>query len=182
LMNAVLWTMLVIFLAVPVHAFAIGACAVRPSPISPPHRLLASTQPRLPVPLMQQQFYEQRLNEKALRRGSLVKPHVRAASLLLAMVLEFGARIARLRSPAARQLPRPPPPPAHRTSEPVFINGTLCEHVCDGDTGHEHWRCCADAAADTIDDLACRRSYMNGRFVWYCNKPNGDHSRLLRSG
>ena len=119
---------------------------------------------------MQFSAYEQRTDAVSIRRGSLVKPHVHAASLFMSLVLELFGRVARLREPAANGLAIPPPD--GRTHEPVFLEECLCEHVIDSDLEHEHWVCLGrpKTAASGGVELACRQAVKNGRFVYYCNK------------
>lgn len=108
------------------------------------------------------------IEEKALvHRGSLVWPHVHAASLLMSACVEFFLRLGGGRSSAADCVaPTPLPERERRLREPVFLQGSLCEHVVDS-SGHEFWVCRGDVEHD---EYACRCTAKNGHWVWYCTE------------
>lgn len=107
--------------------------------------------------------------EKAfVRRGGLVWPHVHAAWLLIAAVVEFCTRLGR--APIVAQTgnaPTPRPAPT-RTVEPLFLQGALCERVTDVENDHEYYVCQTDVEDD---EYACRCAVKDGKYVYFCTKP-----------
>ena len=99
-------------------------------------------------------------------RGGLVWPHVHAANLMISAVLEFFYHLGGIgRSPVA-DVPRPKQLVREgRSSEPVFLQGALCEHVTDERNGHEFWVCHNEPSED--ENFACRCTVKNGRWAWY---------------
>ena len=101
-------------------------------------------------------------------RGGLVWPHVHAANLLISACLEFFHHLGGGRSPVA-DIPRPKPQVREgRSSEPVFLEGALCEHFTDETIGHDFWVCQNKPSAE--EDYVCRCTIKNGRRVYYCNE------------
>ena len=105
--------------------------------------------------------------EKAfVRRGGLVWPHVHAAWLMIAAVLEFCARLGQ--SPTAQNAHAPRTSLAvDRTIDPMFVQGALCERVTDAVSGHEFYVCQTDV---DNDEYACRCAAKDGKFLWFCTK------------
>jgi hypothetical protein len=94
--------------------------------------------------------------------------------LLISAVVDFFLRLSRPAAAANTMknhhthvaAPQSELPPT-RTSDPVFVQGTLCERVVDADDGHEFFVCIADV---DDDDYSCRCVAKDGRWSWFCTQ------------